>query len=151
MHIEDGILSPAACGAWYGVTAAFVVPGIYEMGLPVVETADSEGRQEDGTLSPLAYLAATGVDPSAEVGPAALRSACGSLDLLVLTPITAETEQFLPPAELPGLRAAMNDALLELAYDDPLDALAELPILELSGPLSSRLATVLAALRPLPG
>src|ERR1700684_2971755 len=102
-------------------------------------------------LDYLAYLAATGVDPSAEVGPAALRSACGSLDLLVLTPITAETEQFLPPAELPGLRAAMNDALLELASDDPLDAWAELPILELSGPLSSRLATVLAALRPLPG
>jgi len=31
MHIEDGILSPLACGAWYGVTAAFVVPGIYEI------------------------------------------------------------------------------------------------------------------------
>jgi cobalt/nickel transport system permease protein len=31
MHIEDGILSPLACAAWYGVTAAFVVPGIYEI------------------------------------------------------------------------------------------------------------------------
>jgi cobalt/nickel transport system permease protein len=31
MHIEDGILSPAACGAWYGVTAAFVVPGIRQI------------------------------------------------------------------------------------------------------------------------
>jgi len=31
MHIEDGILSPQACAAWYGVTAAFVVPGIYEI------------------------------------------------------------------------------------------------------------------------
>jgi cobalt/nickel transport system permease protein len=31
MHIEDGILSPAACGVWYGVTAVFVVPGIREI------------------------------------------------------------------------------------------------------------------------
>jgi cobalt/nickel transport system permease protein len=31
LHIEDGILSPLACAAWYGVTAAFVVPGIGEI------------------------------------------------------------------------------------------------------------------------
>jgi cobalt/nickel transport system permease protein len=31
MHIEDGILSPQACAAWYGATAAFVAPGVYEI------------------------------------------------------------------------------------------------------------------------
>ncbi len=31
MHIEDGILSPVACAVWYGATAAFVGPGIYEI------------------------------------------------------------------------------------------------------------------------
>ena len=31
MHIEDGILSPAACAIWYGATAAFVAPGIIEI------------------------------------------------------------------------------------------------------------------------
>jgi hypothetical protein len=40
----------------------------------------------------------------------------------------------------------MNDALLELVYADPLDAWRDLPVLELSGPLDGRLATVLAAL-----
>ena len=72
--------------------------------------------------TPLDYLAAAGADPWAEAGAAALRSALGSLDLLVLTPITAETERLLPPAELPRLRARMNDALLDLVYADPLHA-----------------------------
>lgn len=31
MHIEDGILSPQACLAYYAVTAAFVVPGVLEI------------------------------------------------------------------------------------------------------------------------
>ncbi len=31
MHIEDGILSATACAGWYAATAAFVVPGIYEI------------------------------------------------------------------------------------------------------------------------
>jgi cobalt/nickel transport system permease protein len=31
MHIEDGILSAEACTAWYAATAAFVIPGIYEI------------------------------------------------------------------------------------------------------------------------
>lgn len=31
MHIEDGILSPVACAAWYAATAAFVAPGIGEI------------------------------------------------------------------------------------------------------------------------
>ena len=40
----------------------------------------------------------------------------------------------------------MNDALLELVYDDPLNAWGDLPVLELSGSLDGRLDTVLAAL-----
>ena len=43
-------------------------------------------------------------------------------------------------------RLQMNDALLELAYDDPLNAWGDLPVLELSGPLDRRLDAVLAAL-----
>ena len=97
-------------------------------------------------LDYLAYLAAAGADPLAAADAAGLRPAFERLDLLVLTPITPETEQSLPPVEMPGLRAAMNEALLELAYDDPLSAWADIPVLELSGPLGSRLDAVLAAL-----
>ena len=97
-------------------------------------------------LDYLAYLAAAGADPVAEAGQAALRPAFARLDLLVITPVTTETERVLPPAELPGLRARMNDALLELVYDDPLDAWEHVPVLELTGPLDRRLSTVLAAL-----
>ena len=46
---------------------------------------------------------------------------------------------------MPGLCAQINDALLELAYDDPLNAWEDLPVLELSGPLDGRLEAVLAA------
>jgi len=97
-------------------------------------------------LDYLAYMAATGADPSDEASAAALRPAFASLDLLVITPITPATEQLLPPAELPRLRSQMNDALLELVYDDPLHAWADTPVLELSGPLDGRLDAVLAAL-----
>jgi hypothetical protein len=97
-------------------------------------------------LDYLAYLAATGADPADEASAAALRPAFTSLDLLVITLITPETEQVLPAAELPGLRAQMNDALLELVYDDPLNAWADVPVLELTGPLDGRLGAVLAAL-----
>jgi len=38
----------------------------------------------------------------------------------------------------------MDEALLELVYADPLDAWADLPVLD--GPLDARLPTVLAAL-----
>ncbi|MDR3672757.1 MAG: energy-coupling factor ABC transporter permease [Holophaga sp.] len=31
MHIEDGLLSLGACAAWYGATAAFVIPGIRQI------------------------------------------------------------------------------------------------------------------------
>ena len=90
-------------------------------------------------LDYLAYMAATGADPSDEAGAAALRPAFASLDLLVITLITPETEQVLPAAEMPGLRSQMNDALLELVYDDPLNAWGEIPVLELTGPLDGRL------------
>jgi hypothetical protein len=52
----------------------------------------------------------------------------------------------LPPVEMPRLRTQVNDVLLELANDDPLDAWGEVPLLELSGPLDGRLDAVLAAL-----
>jgi len=94
----------------------------------------------------LAYLAAAGADPSDQADAAALRPALASLDLLVITVITPETEQVLPTAEMPELRAQMNDALLELLYDDPLNAWPEVPVLELNGPLDGRLNAVLAAL-----
>ena len=97
-------------------------------------------------LDYLAYMAAIGADPSAEAGGAALRSAFGSLDLLVITLITPETEQVLPAAEMAGLRLQMNDALLELVYDDLLNAWTDTPLLELGGPLNGRLDAVLAAL-----
>jgi predicted ATPase len=98
-------------------------------------------------LDYLAYLAATGADPAAEADTGALRPAFARLDLLVLTPVTAETDRVLPAAELPGLRARMNDALLELVYDDPLNAWEHIPVLELTGPLDRRPDAVLAALR----
>ena len=108
-------------------------------------------------LDYLAYLTAIGADPAAigadpagQATGAALQLAFASLDLLVITMITAETEHVLPPAELPGLRSQMNDALLDLVHDDPLDAWPDLPILELDGPLDARLPAVLAALAQLP-
>ena len=106
-------------------------------------------------LDYLAYMAAIGADLPGEAGAAALQTAFASLDLLVITLITPETEQALPAAELPRLRSEMNDALLELVYDDPLNAWEDIPVLELSGPLDGRLDAVLAALdqtkRPRPG
>ena len=97
-------------------------------------------------LDYLAYLAAAGADPSGEATAETLRPAFAGLDLLVVTLITPETERALPPAEMPTLRSAMNDVLLELARDDPLDAWGDVPLLELSGPLDGRVAAVLAAL-----
>jgi hypothetical protein len=70
-----------------------------------------------------------------EPGAAALRGAFAGLGLLVITPITAATEQALPAAELPALRSRMNDALLDLVYDDPVSAWGDITVLELTGPL----------------
>jgi hypothetical protein len=97
-------------------------------------------------LDYLAYLAAAGADPADEADPVGLRNAFARLDLLVITPITPETERVLPAPELPVLRSQANDALLDLVYDDPLSAWADIPLLELSGPLDGRLEAVLAAL-----
>jgi len=98
-------------------------------------------------LDYLAYLAAIGADPSDQLGAAMLGSAFARLDLLVITPITAETERVLPAADQPALRERMNEALLKLVYDDPVEAWADVPVLELTGPLEHRLDAVLAALR----
>jgi hypothetical protein len=97
-------------------------------------------------LDYLAYLAAIGADPAVEGGAAALRPAFASLDLLAITVITPETEHVLPTAEMPRLRSEMNDALVELVHDDPLNAWEDIPVLELDGPLDGRLGAVLAAL-----
>jgi predicted ATPase len=97
-------------------------------------------------LDYLAYLAATGADAEREADTPALKTALASLNLLVVTVITPQTERLLPTPELPELREAMNEALLELVYADPLDAWADIPILELDGPLDARLPAVLAAL-----
>lgn len=94
-------------------------------------------------LDYLAYLVAAGADPSEEADHTPLRVAFTHLDLLVITVITAETERLLPATEWPGLRARTNDALLELVYDDPLDAWPDTPVLELSGPLDGRADLVL--------
>jgi hypothetical protein len=101
-------------------------------------------------LDYLAYLAAAGADPVGEAGAASLQLAFSHLDLLVITLLTPETERVLPPAELPGFRAQVNDALLELVYDDPADAWAGVPLLELGGPLGGRVDTILAALDQIP-
>jgi hypothetical protein len=98
-------------------------------------------------LDYLAYLAATGANPSEYADAGALGPAVGGLDLLVITPVTLETERVLPAAGLPALRDRMNEALLELVYGDPLDVWADVPVLELAGPLERRLDAVLAALR----
>jgi len=97
-------------------------------------------------LDYLAYLAAIGADPADEASAAALQSAFASLDLLAITVITPETEHVLPAAEMPRLRSEMNDALVELVHDDPLNAWEDIPVLELDGPLDGRLGAVLAAL-----
>ncbi|MGP4030390.1 AAA family ATPase [Actinomadura sp. 3N407] len=97
-------------------------------------------------LDYLAYMTAIGADSAEEADAAVLQSAFASLDLLVITLITPETEQVLPAAEMPGLRSEMNDALVELVYADPLDAWADVPVVELDGPLDERLSAVLAAL-----
>jgi hypothetical protein len=99
-------------------------------------------------LDYLAYLAANGADPSEQADASTLRLAFATLDLLIIAVITPESERILPAAELPGLRSRMNDALLELVYDDPLDAWNDTPVLELSGPLDNRLDAALDVLKP---
>lgn len=94
----------------------------------------------------LAYLAVLGADTRAAVSDPAVGSALASLELLVIVPITRETERALPRAEMRRLRTAMNDALLDLVSDDLSELCRGLRIIELRGPLEGRVAAVLAAL-----
>ena len=94
----------------------------------------------------LAYLAVAGLDLETEIDIPAVRSAVATLDLLVIVPITTETERVLPAPEMPRLRRAVNDTLLDLVYADPLRLCDALPTVELTGPLASRPDAVLAAL-----
>jgi hypothetical protein len=112
----------------------------------MLETAAAKVVFDRTPLDYLAYLAAAGADPEDEADPPSLRSALAGLDLLVITPITPQTEALLPRAEMPQLREQMNDALLDLVYRDPLRAWEDLPLIELSGPLDGRLDAVLRAL-----
>ena len=93
----------------------------------------------------LAYLLALGADIGTLDG-AALRAALAGLDLLVIVPITTESERVLPQAALRTLRAAMNDALLDLIDDDPLGVCRGVRTLTLHGPLAGRVGAVLGAL-----
>ncbi len=96
----------------------------------------------------LAYLAALGVGIESEADPSVVRSAVASLDLLVITPITPQTERVLPRPGLLELRETMNAALLDLLSSDPLEAWGDVPVIELNGPVDGRLAAVLAAVQP---
>ncbi|MGW4480944.1 AAA family ATPase [Rhodococcus triatomae] len=96
----------------------------------------------------LAYLTACGVDVEDAVDVDLVRSALATLDLLVVVPRTDDTERTLPPADFPQLATAVNHALLDLVYDDPLHLCEGLPVVELTGPVDRRVDTALAALRP---
>jgi hypothetical protein len=94
----------------------------------------------------LAYLAALGASVEAEADASVLRSALASLDLLVVVPITPETEQVLPRAEMLRLRENVNDMLLDLLDNDSLQILGDVPVIDLTGPIDRRPEAVLAAL-----
>ncbi len=96
----------------------------------------------------LAYLTACGVDAEGTVDVDLVRSAMATLDFLVVVPITEDTERTLPPADFPQLATAVNRALRELVYDDPLHLCEGLTVVEPAGPLTGRVDAVLAALQP---
>ncbi|WP_216914353.1 AAA family ATPase [Nocardia noduli] len=95
----------------------------------------------------LAYLAAYGVDVEAEIDTSVLRAAFARLDLLVIVPITADTERRLPTAEMPELRRAVDDVMLDLVYTDLSPLFEDVTVIELDGSLADRVDAVLAALR----
>jgi hypothetical protein len=95
-------------------------------------------------LDYLAYLAVLGSELRREVDAATLRSAFTSLDLLVVLPLTPETERVLPRADLLHLRTKVNATLLDLLDDDPWDAWRRVPVVELTVPLPQRTEAVLA-------
>ncbi|MFC0532395.1 AAA family ATPase [Phytohabitans kaempferiae] len=94
----------------------------------------------------VAYLRASGGELESDADVEALRSALTSLDLLVVIPITTDTERSLPPADFAELRKAMNDALLDLVYDDSLEVLGGVNLIELDCPLGRRTEQVSKAL-----
>jgi hypothetical protein len=94
----------------------------------------------------LAYLKATGCEVEGEASTDALVPLFASLDALIVLPVTAEMTDRLPAPELPALQDAVNNALLMLVYDDPLNAWSDVPILELDGPLDGRTEHVLQLL-----
>ncbi|WP_330186327.1 AAA family ATPase [Dactylosporangium sp. AC04546] len=84
----------------------------------------------------VAYLRAVGADVEVD----GLAEALASLEMVVVLPITGETERVLPEAEFPGLRQDVNDALLELVHD------CEVTVVELDCPLDRRVEEVSAAI-----
>lgn len=106
---------------------------------------EPDGSVFDRTpLDFLAYLSATGSDIDT-IEPAVIRKALGTLDLLVVVPITRGAEARLPPAEMLGLRSAVNDSLLELVYADQF--VPDIPVIELTVPLMERVEAIGAVIR----
>lgn len=93
----------------------------------------------------VAYLRASSVELDPDTDVDALRSALTSLDLLVVMPITTDTERLLPPPDFAELRKTMNDALLDLVYDDH-EVFGGVSLIELDCPLDRRLEEVSKAL-----
>lgn len=94
----------------------------------------------------LGYLTVHGHGIEEVVNPGTLRSAMSRLELLVVVPVTAETERHLPQAEMLRLRRRVNDAILEIVHSDPVEAWGDLAILELTVPLHRRVEAVLSAI-----
>ena len=93
----------------------------------------------------LAYLAAVGMDITAGRLPPRLWPAVASLDLLVIVPRSIHAAELLPPVEMRQLQHAMNDALVEFIYGDPLDLLADVELVEVPVALETRVRTVVRA------
>lgn len=109
--------------------------------------ASAPGTVFDRTpLDFLAYLTACGVDAATEVDVDEVRESMSLLDLLIVVPITAETGRQLPTVEMPELQRAVDSALLDLVYADPLDVCEHLPVIELTGPLATRIESIGGAL-----
>lgn len=94
----------------------------------------------------LAYLTACGADPETKVDADELREALSLLDLLIVVPVTVETGQQLPSVEMPELQRAVDSALLDLVHADPLDVCGHLLVIELTGPLRTRIESIVSAL-----
>ncbi|MCA1005495.1 ATP-binding protein [Rhodococcus hoagii] len=94
----------------------------------------------------LAYLTVCGVDAESEADADELRAAMSLLDLLIVVPVTAETGRQLPAVEMPELQRAVDSALMDLVHADPLDVCGHLRVVELTGPLTTRIESVVTAL-----